>query len=48
MLAPYIAFRVAAFHFLEKHIPHLVVAAQILDLMDQFIFSHEEFLLFVR
>lgn len=34
------AFRIVTGHLLEKDVPHLVVAAQILDLVNEFVFLH--------
>ena len=36
---PQIRFRILALHFLKENIPHLIVAAQVLDLMYQFVFD---------
>ena len=36
------AFRIVTGHLLEKDVPHLVVAAQILDLVNEFVFLHEK------
>lgn len=37
---PYIFRRVAALHLFKENIPHLIVAAQVLDLPYHFIFCH--------
>ena len=43
---PDIRHRILRFDFKEEHIPHLVVAAKILDLPHQFVFPHWTSLLF--
>ena len=36
------AFRIVTGHLLEKDVPHLVVAAQILNFVDEFVFLHNK------
>ena len=41
-LFPDVAFGAIAFHFVEKDVPHLVVAAQVFNFMYQLILCHRE------